>query len=131
MSVDREALTADFDALEAAFDKAARHDCESLTTHEQLAMLERWEKLRRRIPAPEHRLINAVARQATAEELGGKLSHAIAEATLISRAEAARRIREAADLGPRRGLTGEPLAPVWRPPPPRNVRARWDPGRSR
>ncbi len=112
MSVDREALTADFDALQAAFDKAAAHDCESLTTPEQLALLERWEKLRRRIPAPEHRLINAVARQATAEELGGKLSHAIAEATLISRAEAARRIREAADLGPRRGLTGEPLAPV-------------------
>ena len=112
MSVDREALTADFDALEAAFDKAARHDCESLTTYEQLAMLERWEKLRRRIPAPEHRLINAVARQATPEELGGKLSHTIAEWTLVSRAEAARRIREAADLGPRRGLTGEPLPPV-------------------
>jgi len=112
VSVDREALSADFDALEAAFDKAAQHDCESLTTREQLAMLERWERLRRRIPASEHRLINAVARQATVEELGGKLSHAIAEATLISRAEAARRIREAADLGPRRGLSGEPLAPV-------------------
>jgi len=112
VSVDREALSAAFDALEAAFDRAAQYDCESLTTREQLTLLQRWEKLRRRIPAPEHRLINAVARQATAEELGGKLSHAIAEVSLISRAEAARRIREAADLGPRRGLTGEPLAPV-------------------
>ncbi|GAB4896709.1 hypothetical protein MAHJHV28_47020 [Mycobacterium avium subsp. hominissuis] len=36
-------------------------------------------------------------------------SHAIAEATLISRAEAARRVHTAADLGPRVGLTGEPL----------------------
>jgi Domain of unknown function (DUF222) len=36
----------------------------------------------------------------------------VAEWTLISRAEAARRIREAADLGQRCGLTGEPLAPI-------------------
>ena len=53
-----------------------------------------------------------LARQGTPEELGGKLPYAIAEATLISRAQAARRIREAADLGPRRGLTGQPLPPV-------------------
>jgi hypothetical protein len=57
-------------------------------------------------------LINSLARQATPEELGGKLSHAIAEWTLISRTEASRRINQAADLGPRRALTGEPLAPV-------------------
>jgi hypothetical protein len=44
--------------------------------------------------------------------LGGKLAHAIAEWTVISRAEAARRVNEAADLGERRALTGEPLAPV-------------------
>lgn len=75
-------------------------------------MLERCERVRRRIPAIEHPLINNLGRQATAEELGGKLSHAIAERTLISRAEAGRRIKEAADLGPQRGLTGEPLAPV-------------------
>jgi hypothetical protein len=64
------------------------------------------------LPAIEHPLINNLARQATAEELGGKLSHAIAEWTLTSRAEASRRIKEAADLGSRRGLTGEPLAPM-------------------
>ena len=62
--------------------------------------------------AAEHPLINQLAQQATAEELGGKLSHAVAEWTLISRAEAARRVRDAADLGARHGLTGEPLAPV-------------------
>jgi hypothetical protein len=31
---------------------------------------------------------------------------------LITRSEASRRVREAADLGARRGLTGQPLAPV-------------------
>ncbi len=112
MSVDRDTLTADFDALEAVLDKLLVYDCDALATREQLALLARCERLRRKLPALEHPLINALARQATPEELGGKLSHAIAETTLISRAQAARRIREAADLGPRRGLTGEPLAPV-------------------
>jgi hypothetical protein len=79
--VDREALTAALDVLDAAFDKATGFDCEALSTREQLVLLERFERLRRRIPAAEHPLINSLARQATAEELGGKLSHAIAEAT--------------------------------------------------
>src|ERR1700747_3112737 len=110
--VDREALSAALVGLDAAFDRILEFYCQALTPPEQLALWERFERLRRRIPAAEHPLINAVARQATPEELGGKLSHAIAEATLISRAEAARRIKEAADLGPRHGLTGEPLPPV-------------------
>jgi hypothetical protein len=87
-------------------------DLDAVSTHERLVLLERCEKVRRRLPAIEHPLINSLARQTTAEELGGKLSHAIAEWTLISRAEAPRRSNEAADLGPRHGLTGEPLAPV-------------------
>ncbi|WP_264993073.1 HNH endonuclease signature motif containing protein, partial [Mycobacterium montefiorense] len=70
------------------------------------------ERARRRLCAGEHALINQLAQQATPAELGGKLSHALADATLISRAEAARRVREAADLGERRTLTGEPLPPV-------------------
>jgi Domain of unknown function (DUF222) len=110
--VDREAVTAAFDALDAALDGVAALDCEPLTTPERFGLLERCERVRRRLPAVEHPLINQLARQAAPEELGGKLSHAVAEWTLISRAEASRRIREAADLGARRALTGEPLAPV-------------------
>src|SRR5438309_126220 len=110
--VDREAITAAFDALDAAFDGVAGLGFDALSTPECLGLLERCERWRRRLPVPEHQLINHVARQATPEELGGKLSHAIAERTLISRAEAARRINEAADLGPRRSLSGEPLEPV-------------------
>jgi hypothetical protein len=110
--VDREAITAAFDALDDALDVVAALDCDALTTREWLALLERCERVRRRLPAAEHPLINHLARQATPEELGGKLSHTIAEWALISRAEASRRIREATDLGPRRGLTGEPLPPI-------------------
>jgi hypothetical protein len=44
--------------------------------------------------------------------LGGKLRFALAERLRITRPEASRRIGEAADLGPRRALTGEPLPPV-------------------
>ena len=110
--VDRDAVTAAFDALDAAVEGVLGLDFEALTTRERLALLERCERVRRRLPAVEHPLIDQLAHQATPEELGGKLSHAVAEWALISRGEAARRIREAVDLGPRRTITGEPLAPV-------------------
>lgn len=110
--VDLQRITAAFDAVEAAFDAVAACDTEALRTGEQLALLERCERLRRRIPALEHPVINCLARQATPEELDGNLSHAIAEWTLVTRTEATRRIREAADLGPRHGLTGQPVPPI-------------------
>ncbi|WP_104183437.1 HNH endonuclease signature motif containing protein [Mycobacterium avium] len=112
MSSDREAVSAAFDAIDAALDELLDCDYAALATREKLALLNRCERLRRRLPAIEHPLINALARDASPAELGGRLSHAIAEATLISRAEAARRVHTAADLGPRVGLTGEPLPPV-------------------
>ncbi len=111
-SSSREEIVEVFDAAEAVLDRLCGLTFDALTTREWLALLDRCERIRRQLPAVEHPLINHVARQATPEELGGKLSHAIAEWTLISRAEAGRRIHEAADLGPRHGLTGEPLAPV-------------------
>jgi Domain of unknown function (DUF222) len=107
--VDREAIAAAFDALDAAVDGVLDLSFDALSTPERFALLGRCERVRRRLPAIEHDMINQLARQATPEELGGRLSHALAERTLISRAAAARRIREAADLGQRHGLTGEPL----------------------
>ena len=44
--------------------------------------------------------------------MGGKLAPVLADRLRISRAEASRRVHEAADLGERRALNGEPLAPV-------------------
>src|SRR5271168_2645523 len=111
-SSSREEIDAVFDALDADLDRLCGLSFEALTTPERLVLLARCERVRRRLPAVEHPLINQLARQATSEELGGKLAHCIAEWTLSSRAEANRRIHEAADLGPRQGLTGEPLAPL-------------------
>ncbi|MCA2359264.1 HNH endonuclease [Mycobacterium intracellulare] len=101
-----------FDALDAEVDRACALVLDALTVQQQLAVLERCERLRRRIPVIEHPLLNSLARQGPSQELGGGLAHALTERTLISRHEASRRIKEAADLGQRHGLTGEPLPPV-------------------
>jgi Domain of unknown function (DUF222) len=68
----------------------------------------------RDVPAPavEHPLINQVGAQADATELGGKLPSALADRLRITRAEASRRVGEAADLGERKAITGEPLEPI-------------------
>jgi len=44
--------------------------------------------------------------------LGGKLPSALAGRLRTTRADASRRIGEAADLGERKAITGEPLPPV-------------------
>jgi hypothetical protein len=102
-SSSREEIVEAFDALDAALGAvvALQFDAliDALTTPDRFALLERCERVRRRLPAVEHGLINQIAQQASPEELGGKLSHALAEWVLVSRAEAARRIREAQDLG--------------------------------
>ncbi|MEE2854613.1 MAG: HNH endonuclease signature motif containing protein [Actinomycetota bacterium] len=109
---DQQDVDAVFDALDAAWDRACALNLDALNSRQLLAVLQRCEQQRRRIPAVEHPLINSLARQAPSLELGGTVAHAIAEATLISRTEANRRISEARDLGPRHGLTGEPIPPA-------------------
>ncbi|WP_122508721.1 DUF222 domain-containing protein, partial [Mycobacterium innocens] len=86
--MDWQAITAAFDGLDAALDAVMGLNFDALSTAQWLTLLGRCETVRRRLPVPEHQLINHLARQASAAELGGKLSHAIAEWTLTSRAEA-------------------------------------------
>ncbi|KAA1251040.1 HNH endonuclease [Mycobacterium simiae] len=111
-SSSREEIVAAFDDLDAALERVMALSCDVLTTPECLAMLQRCEKLRRRLPAVEHPLINTLAEQADPTQLGGKLPFALAQRLCITRGEASRRVHEAADLGPRRALTGEPLPPL-------------------
>jgi Domain of unknown function (DUF222) len=108
----REEIVEVFDALEADIKRALDLSFDALTTPERLALLERCETMRRRLPAIEHPLINQVARQADATELGGTLGCALANRLRISRGEAGRRIHDAADLGLRKAITGEPLPAV-------------------
>ena len=130
--MDRDAITAAFDALDAAFDAVAELKFDALTTPERLALLERCERVRRRLPTVEHPLINQLARQATPEELGGKLSHAVAEWTLST----PRRGRAGASGQPPIWASGA-ASPVsrwrrcWRPPPQHNAPESLGPAKSR
>jgi Domain of unknown function (DUF222) len=111
-SSSREEIVEVFDALKADFKRALDLCFDALTTPERLALLQCSETFRRQLPAIEHPLINQISEQADDTELGGALPGALANRLRISRAEASRRVGEAADLGPRRALTGEPLPPV-------------------
>jgi hypothetical protein len=111
-SSSREEVVGVFDALEAEFKRALDLRCDALTTPEHLAVLQRCERMRRWLPAIEHPVINQLSDQADPAELGGTLAGALANRLRITRAEASRRIHQAADLGERRALNGEPLEPV-------------------
>ncbi len=111
-SSSREEVVEAFDALSASLDQVLGLRFDALTTPERLAMLQRCETLRRRLPAVEHPLINQINTQAATTELGGKLSFALANRLRITRADASRRISEAADLGDRTAITGQPLPPL-------------------
>src|ERR1700749_3936099 len=102
----RERVEADFTALHEAVSRVVGDSYDALTTPERLVLLERLEHEARRLANPRHELINQIAAQATPEELGGKLPHALADRLHITRAAAARQVAEAADLGPRRAITG-------------------------
>ena len=111
-SSSREEIVEVFDALTAGMKRAVDLTFDVLTNPERLGLLQNCEEIRRVLSAVEHPLINQLAAQAEASELGGKLAPALADRLRISRAEAGRRVHEAADLGERRALNGEPLPPV-------------------
>lgn len=108
----REDMQHDYDELRAVVSRIQGHSYDALTNPERLQLLEVLEHESRRLQVPGHQLINQLAEQADSTELGGKLGWALADRLRISRAEAGRRIAEAADLGPRRALTGDPLEPA-------------------
>ena len=106
--------TSVYNTVDALFDKIDALDSDALSNSECAELLERRQTWRRRLTAGDHELINHLATAPAdelAEELGGAPSHVLADRLRITRAEARRRIDDAADVGPRRALTGEPLAP--------------------
>src|SRR5271169_1940892 len=106
--------TSVYDAVDVLFDKIGALDSDALSNSERAELLERRQTCRRRLTAGDHELINHIATTPAdelADELGGTPSHVLADRLRITRAEARRRIDDATDVGPRRVLTGEPLAP--------------------
>src|SRR5574340_1521033 len=100
-----------FDALDEAMAQVLDLELDALGTAERFTVLGWCEKVRCRLPAAEHGIINALARQATPAEIGGRLSHVLADRLHITRTEAGRRIHDAEDLGARHALNGERLQP--------------------
>ncbi|MCV7096720.1 HNH endonuclease signature motif containing protein [Mycobacterium kubicae] len=107
----REEIAEVYAALRDSVSRVLELSYDVLTTPERLTYLAKQEDEWRRLPAARHELINQLVEQSSEEELGGRLPHALASRLRITRAEASRRIGEAADLGQRRALTGEVLAP--------------------
>jgi hypothetical protein len=85
----------------------------ALTTPDVLSVQSRLEAGYRSQPAVDHKLIHQLTSQSTPRELGASSwPKVLSEALRISKQEAKRRIKQAALLGPRTAITGEPLAPA-------------------
>jgi hypothetical protein len=112
MLSDRDEAVEAYDELEAAVRRCAALRLDALTTPEWFAVLARVETVRRRLPSLQHELINRLVEQGVPAEIGGPVAQVLADRLRISPTAARRRINEAADLGVRTALTGEPLEPV-------------------
>ncbi|MGA5543973.1 DUF222 domain-containing protein [Mycobacterium sp. NPDC051198] len=96
--------------LRAAYDAFAGCDFGSLTRAELVAVLDEYETLTCQMPAVAHRLLAHLQAGSTAQELGAKTWNEVLRIRWrLSTTEASRRLGEAAELGPRRSLTGDPL----------------------
>jgi hypothetical protein len=95
------------DALDAAVDALRSADLDGLNPTERFCVLERMETALRRQVAASHAIIHRL------EQFEGcpPVHVALSDVLRISRTEARRRIRDAAQLAPRSTLTGQPLPP--------------------
>jgi hypothetical protein len=101
-------------ALDGAVEALLAADISARSTRDQMQLLRRLQAVASRLPAIQHRVISALRDGATPAELGDPLQRALANALRISPKEAKQRVDDAAELGPRRSLSGEPLPP-WLP----------------
>ena len=100
-------------AYVAAAAELAALDCDGFTHRELLELLGELETVAWQMPTLQHRVIARLQREASAVELGAKsLKAVLTERLRISGKDAARRLAEAKELGPRTAFTGEPLAPL-------------------
>jgi hypothetical protein len=107
-----EAVQATVAALRAAYDELAALPIDTLTKSELIDALDEVETLTCRLPTQSNRMLARLQAETTAKEMGAKSwRDVLATRWRISTSEAGRRLDEAAQLAPRRTLTGEPLEP--------------------
>ena len=110
---DPAAITAVVDQFDAAQAELAALSFDALNGIQALALKDRLETVSRRQAAVDHRLTHQLLSQTSPAELGGtSWTDVLANRLRISRDDARQRLDEAADLGPRTAITGEPLGPV-------------------
>jgi hypothetical protein len=106
------AVQATVAALRAAYDELAALPIDALTKPELIHALDELETLTCQLPSQSQRMLARLQAETTAKEMGAKSwREVLATRWRISTSEANRRLDEAAQLAPRRSLTGEPLAP--------------------
>ncbi|MGV9803550.1 DUF222 domain-containing protein, partial [Mycobacterium sp. NPDC003449] len=94
-------------ALRAAFDAFAACDFEALSRAELVAVLDEYEELTCQLPSLSHRMLARLQADSTPREMGAKSWNEVLRIRWrLSTAQASRRLGEAAELGPRRALTG-------------------------
>ena len=100
--------------LAAAVDALIELDLGTLSRDDLLALVRAIEVQRRRLPVIDHALVTELDSRGTAFEAGCANTAALLRTMLRLRpAEAKARVAAAADLGPRRALSGAPLPPLF------------------
>ena len=111
---DRASIEEAYADLDEVLGRIAGVDYTALTVPELLELQSRRERLLCAAAAVDHQILAALQSQTTPKAVGAKNWAEVLRIRLrISSTEARRRLRDAALLGPRRGLTGEPLEPVY------------------
>jgi hypothetical protein len=107
----REAVFAALDGLDADAEALGQLSFDALSELDCVEVLCRLMKIARKIPGWQYELVNQLVERAVPDDIGGRLPSVLADRLKIRPAAAGRLIREAAQLGHRRALTGERLEP--------------------
>jgi hypothetical protein len=100
-------------AMRAAHDELAGLSLDALNQAELVEVMDELETLGCQLPTQTHRALARLQAETTPTAMGAKSWRSVlAIRWRISTSEAGRRLDEAAELGPRRALTGQPLKPL-------------------
>ncbi|MGB8402908.1 MAG: HNH endonuclease signature motif containing protein [Mycobacterium sp.] len=114
MTTDPVAIEEAYADLDEVLARISTLDYTALTVPELLALQSRRERASCASAAVDHRILAALQAQTTPKEIGAKNWAEVLRIRLrVGADEARRRVRDAENLGPRTGLTGEVLPPLW------------------